>query len=381
MSNKNPPHLLSAVNAPNLTRLLLRYGFQPRQLPRIAFLYWSAFLSSPFRWLDRLKSTATVKQTKVHQPVFIIGHWRSGTTHLHNLMCQDEQFGWVSNFHCAAASSFLGAPGLSRYLIGDRLPNSRPMDSMNVTFDGPQEEELALARMSPYSFHHCFHFPKQMREIFEQVVLFEGNPAIVAKWKKLYVKFVRRVTIDCGGKPLCLKNPANTARTPQLLEMFPDARFIHIYRDPFDVYPSTTRLWDRLLSCWSLQAYDPQTIRENTIHFYRELMNRYFTDRDKIPPGQLVEIRYEDLEQDPLTQLERVYFSLNLDGFHNVERRFESYLNRISGYQKNIYASNRLESDLVSREWRFAIEALGYDSPKHDKTGPLSMATDREIKP
>ena len=43
-----------------------------------------------------------------------------------------------------------------------------------------------------------------------------------------------------------LKSPTHTARVRTILEVFPDAKFIHIVRDPLVLFPSTVRLWKSL---------------------------------------------------------------------------------------------------------------------------------------
>src|SRR5687768_18104609 len=58
-----------------------------------------------------------------------------------------------------------------------------------------------------------------------------------------------------------LKSPPHTCRVPTLLRLFPDARFVHIVRDPYAVYPSTLHLW-RIL------AGDRKSTRLNSSHGY-----------------------------------------------------------------------------------------------------------------
>ncbi|TFG37549.1 MAG: sulfotransferase, partial [Candidatus Aminicenantes bacterium] len=69
-----------------------------------------------------------------------------------------------------------------------------------------------------------------MRRIFDRYVMFEDvSPTVVEKWQAIYLRFLKKLTFSSGGKRLLLKNPANTARIRVLLELFPDAKFIHVY--------------------------------------------------------------------------------------------------------------------------------------------------------
>ena len=55
--------------------------------------------------------------------------------------------------------------------------------------------------------------------------------------------------------------------------------------------------------------------RDRVLETYTEMYEAYFADRALVPPGQLVEIAYEDLERDRMGQLEMIYERLNLGDF------------------------------------------------------------------
>lgn len=297
-------------------------------------------------------------------PVFLIGHWRSGTTHLHNLLTCDPQFGWLSMFHCMTPNSFLGAARLARYLLRHKLPTERPMDAVPLGLDAPQEEELFLSRISRWSFNHCWTFPRHMRRIFDETVLFESDePRAAELWKRDYLWLLRRLSIDQHGRPLVLKNPPNTARVRQLLELFPQARFIHIYRNPYVVFRSTVHLWRKLLAQWAVQSYDMPEVEELILYGYRRMMQRYFDDMALIPPGQLAEVRFEDLETDPVGQVRRIYEELSLDGLDRALPPMRRHLESQEDYRKNSYPFDRETLDRVERHWGFTIDRWGYRPP------------------
>src|SRR5437879_2949234 len=58
-----------------------------------------SFIAEPFRLLEHLRFDRAVNNLNIDEPpVFILGHWRSGTTYLHNLMCEDAQMGYVTTY-------------------------------------------------------------------------------------------------------------------------------------------------------------------------------------------------------------------------------------------------------------------------------------------
>ena len=94
--------------------------------------------------------------------------------------------------------------------------------------------------------------------------------------------------------------------------------------------------------------------------FYAQLMQKLLADRPLIPEGNLVEVRFEDLETKPLDVLRTIYETLGLPGFAEAEPRFRSYLESIAGYKKLDYKPDDSVTAKVNEHWGFALDALGY---------------------
>ena len=65
-------------------------------------------------------------------------------------------------------------------------------------------------------------------------------------------EFLRGVSFVSGHKPLVLKSPAHSYRVPVLRELLPDARFILIVRDPYEVFKSMVRAYRALTQKFGL---------------------------------------------------------------------------------------------------------------------------------
>ncbi len=322
-------------------------------------------LWAPLRLTEEVLYGRRVRETRVHpSPVFILGHWRTGTTLLHYLMSQDAGFGSISLFQTLVPASFLSARRALGPVMRHFVPAKRPMDNMELALDLPQEEEYAICNLCGQSLYVGWYFPRRMRELFHKTVLFDNTPPeAVEEWKRVYLGVLRKATLHAGGRPLLLKNPANTARIPLLLEMFPDARFIHIHRDPYAVFRSTQRLHRSVYDMVGLQRVGDGEIQENVLHIYRELMRRYLETRDMIPAENLVELRYEDLEQRPLEELERIYATLRLPGWEAVRPCMAAYMAARRRYVKNIHTLSPGDIARVREQWQFAFEQWGYSHP------------------
>jgi hypothetical protein len=337
----------------------------PRYLPRALFVLTTTFLTGPLKLAEKVLFERALQSVELQpSPVFVIGHWRSGTTFLHHLLCQDQQFTYLNLFQALTPGFCLVGERWLQPLLGalmHKLHPTRIIDNVPLEMCAPQEEEFAFANLSPYSFLHIYSFPQRAAHFINRYVLFKDiPPAEKAIWQRNYLQIMRKAVFRDGVNRIVAKNPANAGRLPAVLELFPQAKFIHLLRDPYQVFLSTRHLYHTVIKRSQLQSIKAALIDEYILRFYSLLMKQYLSDRHLIPDGNLVEVRFEDLEARPLPQLQQIYRSLNLSGYEQVKPAFRSYLASVSGYQKNQY---RLEPSAIARinnHWGFAFETWGY---------------------
>ena len=155
----------------------------------------------------------------------------------------------------------------------------------------------------------------------------------------------------------------NRGRDAALLRLFPDAKFIHIVRNPYVVYQSMRHLYQTMLPICQLDDADPAEVAAAIRNAYTTMMRQYMVDRASIPSGHLTEVRFEDLEESPMTELERIYRALSLPGWDQARKPVGDYLRTLSGYRKNAHRVDPETIDLVNKEWGFAVKAWGYQPP------------------
>ncbi|HVQ00626.1 MAG TPA: sulfotransferase [Candidatus Thermoplasmatota archaeon] len=363
---RSPQHPLFGVSLRNWVRLISSNGgIDSKYLGKAAFVTITSLGTAPARVMFRLRYSGTIQNTTIQNPpVFIIGHWRTGTTYLHELMSQDPQFCYVSLWNTLLPDSFLVFEQMKPFLARF-LPSKRPMDEIRVDMDGPYEDEAGLAVLLPWSFFHCLHFPRNAEEQYQKAILFQGlTSEDIDQWKERYLTFIKTVTFANQGKRLLSKNPPNTARLSALLELFPQAKFIHIYRNPYKVYLSTKKMRHNVLKQLALQQTTEEDLEWHVIHDYTRLMDAFFEQKDKIPKGQLVELRYEDLIKDPLGQVKQIYRQLQLPGFEQAVPELQKYLDRQAKYKTNVYSLDATTINNVKENWSSTIDRWGYSPPK-----------------
>ena len=359
-------HICSMAPLGVWLRLIADNGGVPRRYwGKLARVLGVSALTSPLRLAERLRyGPSRMAQVEISEPpLYIQGFGRSGTTHLLNLFAQDPAFGSVTTFQAIAAPMFLTGRGRMERMLARAMPATRPMDNMAVSLDLPQEEEVAIANTSHLSWVHHLSFPRRWREYLDKYATMRLTRSERAQWERAYLDVLRKATLSAGGRKLALKSPTNLGRTAELLRLFPDAKFVHIVRNPYIVYRSMTHLYRTMLPIFQLDDVEPGDVARTILASYAAMMRQYMKDRESIPSGHLAEIRFEDLEKNPMPELERLYAELELPGWERARKPIADYLRSLSGYRRNVHRIDAETVEAVNREWGFAVEAWGYRPP------------------
>jgi hypothetical protein len=296
-------------------------------------------------------------------PLFILGHWRTGTTLLHELLILDERHTFPNTYQCLAPHHFLLTEKVLPRLFWFLMPSRRPMDNMEAGWDKPQEDEFALCMLGVPSPYLTIAFPNRPPQDQDAFDLDRLPARDRARWKETFLRFLHELSFR-DPRRLVLKSPTHTCRIPTLLELFPDARFVHIVRDPYVVFPSTVNLWKSLYATHGMQTPRFAGLEEHVFSTFTHLYERLEAGKKLIPAGRFHEVRYEDLIRDPLGEMRLLYERLELGEFDRVRPRLEQYLAAHAGYRTNRY--NPLPPDLqaeITRRWGAVIRRYGYERP------------------
>lgn len=357
-------HPLSGANIATLATVVGRSGLPSHPLQGLG-VGLAAIGRWPFSTIEKLVIESKLpKIEEMPAPVFILGHWRSGTTHLYNIMCESGEWGFVPPVATGLPWDLFGIAKVFSPLLERALPEHRYIDNIPVTPTSPQEDEIAIANMSEASFYHGIYFPKNFAENVRRGLFFdECSTSDIRNWRRQFTYFLRKLYLHQGEKTLLIKNPVYTGRFVMLREMFPDAKFIHIHRNPYDVFVSMRNFYGKLLKEFALQGYDHVDIDETILSVYDRMMRDYERDAAEVPADRLVELRYDDLDEEPLAAVEKVYGTLNLPGFDAAKPKFEQYLASVSTFKKNKFDYSDEAAAKVEARLGHFIEKWGYQRP------------------
>lgn len=330
----------------------------PRHLPLFALMLLSAAGRSVVHPFERAKHRRLLKSSpSIEAPIFVIGHWRSGTTHLHNVLGKSPAFGHISPLASGLPDEILTLGTWLAPLLEKALPEDRHVDKVAVTPDSPQEDEIPLANLQNLSVFQAVYFPKRFQWAFDRGVFFDGaTEADIARWSRLAKHFAEKIALHQQKPLLLIKNPVYTARIKRLRAIWPNARFIHIRRDPYEVYVSTRNYYRKLLPELALQPFDHIDIDAFVLSTFSRLMETYEEERAVLPDTHLYEMRYERLLRTPLETLGDVHEQLSIPGWDAAQPPITAYLESIAHYQTNKTKASDEDRRIVNQHWAPHIE-------------------------
>lgn len=268
-------------------------------------------------------------------PIFVMGLPRSGTTHLFNLLSQDESHRsplfWeimyplpLSKKGSLSQKKKLLLTNLILYFKNKFVAG---LDDLHYMESTSPEECLLITTLSLRSMVYVYmaNIPSYQKYIQKSDFL----PAF--KWHK---RFLQCLEVQEKRKRWLLKDPCHLEHIPEILETYPNAKFIHINRDPSETIPSICSLTATVRSGFT-NSLDKSLIGSQTLEFWKNVLNKYSNTRDNIDPSRLIDVAYEDLIIDPIRVTKNIYNKFNLDMDVKTENSMVSYLTKTTGGHKS----------------------------------------------
>ena len=346
----------------NICRLLWqnRFRIHLKYVPRFLYGLGLSSLLLPLRIREELTLSRKIETTvPKHDPIFVIGYYRSGTTFLITLFSKDPNRGHVSNIEGYLPATFLGSPRITRWLISASLPEQRPMDNVPMTADEPTEDEYSIGAYEAYSIYNGFIFPRNFR-FYSRYNSFDGLPDDLERWKNRWSWFNKKMAVQYDGKQMCYKNPTATFRIRHLLEMYPNAKFVHIYRNPYHVFSSNVKYHNEVFEIYALQTWDEEEMQATILENFREMYEKFDRDRHLIPENSLVEVKYEDFIEDPMGHMARIYSTLQLEGYEEARPFMREYADTQETYRANVHTLSADAVEKVNVYWGHIVDRFGY---------------------
>jgi LPS sulfotransferase NodH len=293
-------------------------------------------------------------------PLFILGAPRSGTSLLYKALCLHPDVAYISNW-------MRRAPRIPALAAVNRLAPRFPRFRRSVWFGTDSANAYVYGERRPLH-ERLFPMPVEGEPVFRGCGLAPGpatgppDPAQIACLQKTFAALRRYA----GARVVVSKRIASNQRVPLLAAAFPASRFVHLIRDGRAVAFSLSRVawWEADVVWWlgaspvhwREQGGDPWELRAR--HWVRELES---VDHGllAVPGDQQLQIRYEDLVEDPLASLGRVaaFAGLPHDAEWITELGRLRYPNRSQRWREGLPSEVLVRIEAIQYE---QLRRLGY---------------------
>ncbi len=346
----------------NYIKVILSNNISSGYYLHIFLTFLVVLLISPFQLIDKIIFFFKRNNHKKKDPIFIIGHWRSGTTLLHNLLCSNKKLGFINTYNSLFINNIYTS-FLFKTLMKITMPKERPSDKIKLDVDLPQEDEFAVSNFIDISHYNFFFFPNDYKKFFSEAIRFDNNKS--SEWLNSYYKLLNRINVYTKKAQLIIKNPSNTARIKYLLKKYPNAKFIHIYRNPVYVYLSTYKFFSELFPSVNLQSINNKLLHELIIYNYREIYTDYYDQIDQIPEKNLIEIKFEDFKKDSISYLKKIHKKLGIELSNELLNDYKDYLITQKSHKMNTYSIKKEVLDEIKKEFYTSFKKMKYKIPEN----------------
>jgi hypothetical protein len=356
------PRFWHGMRTGDFFRLLQRhrYRIHPLCWGMAAILVPCTMLNSVLYRLQRWRHGQQIDEVEIDQPpVFIIGHWRSGTTLMHELMVCDDRFTYPNTYECFAPHHFVISEWILPRLLWILMPRKRPMDNMAAGFERPQEDEFALCAMGAPTPYSRMAFPNDPYDYSECIDADAMSDQQRREFSAALMSFIKALTLY-RGKRIILKSPPHTGRIGLLARMFPGARFVHMVRHPYSLFPSTRRTWQALDAAQGFQIPHHKNLDDYVFNSLNRMYEAFDRQQAEIDPAHICQVRYEDLVRDPQGQLQHVYQHLQLGDYDYVRGGVEDFLARQRDYKVNRHELEPALKAEIDRRWSGYLQRYDY---------------------
>lgn len=328
--------------------------------------YLQIIIALPFAFLQFLFYGQRIKKTTISKdPVFILGHYRSGTTFLQKLMASDKRFGCLTNYEALLPNLSLlfgkkMQPMFQRLINVFKIKNPFFHNSIVLLSEPAEEDDYLMNKASAYSAYWGLIFPRRWREWLNCSPQFMSQKYLNG-WKMEYLNMLKFATFKNKGKQLILKSPPNTERIKVLLELFPQAKFVYIYRNPYHLYYSIRNMWKRaILNYYSVQNISDEELDEIVFEHFIYLTEQYEKDKHLIPVVNLIEISYEALKADSFNVIRKIYSKIDLPDFELTADDLLLKLGMEKEYQNFQYQFSDTTFKIIEEKWGKYIRQWNY---------------------
>jgi hypothetical protein len=323
------------------------------------------------RWLHDYPE---IGQEPIQAPVFLMGLPRSGTTYFQYLFDRDHRFRLIRTWESSMPSP---PPGFDPASVTSRRAAWAEMQKARGSFEGFEALHLydedgsdechAFLQQSwgAAGLHNLFRVPEYFDWLMDELDLVETY--------RVHKRQLQCLQWRSERKPWALKYPNHVIAMNEILQVYPDARFVMTHRDPAQVVGSISKMSWKLRGMHAAAPADMHEVGRDMLHFIQRHIDRIM-EFDRGPHGdRVVHVDYYALVADPVGRMRCIHAGLGIETPDDVAQSVSDWhaANPKNARGKNEYslAQYGLDADAVREKFwpyisRFSIptEAEGLAS-------------------
>jgi hypothetical protein len=319
-------------------------GFAFKRIFRFLFILQNAFWTDVFAFIERIKYRRKILTYQApFNPIFIIGHWRTGTTLLHKILSLHPDFMAPNLLNVSVPDAYIFAGRYYEKIIKLFLNDKRPMDNVKPGIYEPQEEEYALMKKIYGLPLHDVVFKENKKYFLLNHLELKADKNL---FKKEFLFFYKKLAFHTK-KEIIFKNPFNSFRIKVLKEIFPEAKFVYIKRDPLKVVPSTRNMFNIITRRNTLKKKIYNISLDEIAQGFKLTEDIIERDLEVIKKENIYCTTYEDLIENPHKICKNIFNAFNIQTSETYIENINSYLYSVKDFKKNNFVLSENEKKMI----------------------------------
>jgi hypothetical protein len=282
-----------------------------------------SFLMDAINRLEGLKWTRNfpeIERETIEQPIFLMGLPRSGTTYFQYLFDCDPRFRLIRTWEAMSPSPPPGTDPASAdsrraswaVLRRKMIPQVEGFSALHLHDQDGSEECHAYLEQSygAAGLNNIYRVPSYFDYLMDEADLEASY--------RVHKRQLQLLQWRMGHKPWALKYPNHVVAIPEILKVYPDARFVMTHRDPLQTLASISKMSCKLRDARSDHAIDRVDIGRYMTHFVQRHIDRIMAAADSPLGERIAHVDYYALVDDPVKVMLEVHGQLGIDSPEEV---------------------------------------------------------------
>ena len=147
------------------------------------------------------------------------------------------------------------------------------------------------------------------------------------------------------------------------------------------VYLSSKKFFNDLFPIVNLEEFSADDISKAILDIYVTMLHDYLADKEKVPAGKIIEVRYEMLQENPIDEVEKIYKEFDFSNFHELKPLLMDFMETQKGHKVDAYTMDKKEFDHVMSRLDFAMKHWRYEQPLPTEVKVLDQNQEHEETP